>query len=600
MQFHRGHVVHTSFILVGVIFIVKLLFIQVLSDEYQHAAEKNIIQPVIEYPYRGVIYDRNGDFLTYNVPIYDLMVIPKEVKNLDVHAFCQDFSIDPLTFEHILKRARAYSYFKSSIFIKNLSQENWAKIQDRLTEYPGFFVRVRTVRKYPVSMLAHTLGYMGEIDSKQLATDVAHRYRKGDMIGISGLEKVYEEVLRGHPGVRYQISDVKGIAKGSFRGGALDQPSIPGQDIKTSLDASLQKYGEQLMKNKRGSIVVITPQTGEVLALVSSPSYDPNLLTGKDLGSHFYSLEQDTFAPLFHRAIAATYAPGSVFKLGQSLIALQEKVVCTHTVYPCDRSLVSCHPHPSPLSLKEAIKYSCNPYFRVLFKKIINTKAASDAYEDTCIGLSRWCSYLNRFGLGVTLGIDLPGEKRGHIPDVQFYDRLHGKGNWKASTIRSLDIGQGELLVTPLQMANFVAIIANRGYYYTPHVVKQIGDQLAALKEVVKKQEVAIDQAHFEFIAHAMQEGVESGTSWRARVEGLAICAKTGTSENPHGEAHSICVAFAPREDPQIALAVCVENAGWGSRAAASIAGLLIEKYLKGSISRPWIQDYVLKGNFFH
>ena len=459
---------------------------------------------------------------------------------------------------------------------------------------------MRTVRKYPIAMLAHTLGYISEIDLKQLAADSAHHYRLGDRVGISGLEKTYEEVLRGRPGIRYQVSDVKGITKGSFRGGTLDQPPVPGQDIRTSLDAVLQQYGEQLMKNKRGSIVAITPHTGEILAMVSSPSYDPNLLTGKDLGRNFCSLERATSAPLFHRAIAAMYPPGSIFKLCQALIALQEKLIYSNTTYPCNRKLVSCHPHPSPLALKDAIKHSCNPYFCCVFKNILNLKIDSDTYEDTRIGLGMWCDYLIKLGLGKALGIDLPGEKSGLVPDIQFYDRLYGRGNWKASTIRSLDIGQGELLITPLQMANFAAIIANRGYYYTPHLVKQIGDQPTVLNEVLEKHEVAIDRTHFEFIAHAMQEGVESGTSWRACVKGIVICAKTGTSENPHGEAHSICIAFAPREAPQIALAVCVENAGWGSRAAASIAGLMIEKYLRGVISRPGIQDYVLKGDFFH
>lgn len=600
MRFHRSHIIHAAFILVGLIFLARLFFIQVLGNGYQLAAEKNIIQPVVEYPYRGAIYDRHGDFLAYNVPIYDLMVIPKEVKHLDTLAFCQDFGIDLQTFERALKKARAYSYVKPSVFLKNLSQATWAKTQDHFSEYLGFFVQARTVRKYPTPMLANTLGYVGEIGPQQLAADTAHYYRQGDMIGISGLEKSYEEVLRGHLGIQYKVSDAKGIAKGSFRGGALDRPSIPGQDLSTTLDAALQLYGERLMENKRGSIVAIAPQTGEILALVSSPSYDPNLLTGRELGGHFASLEQDTFAPLFHRPIMAMYPPGSIFKLNQALIALQEKIICTRTVYPCNKKLVNCHPHPSPLNLYKAIKHSCNPYFYYVFKNIVNPKVSTNIYEDTRIGLERWCGYLRRFGFGTPLGIDLPGEKSGCVPDARLYDRRYGEGRWKASTIRSLDIGQGELLITPLQMANFAAIVANRGYYYTPHVVKQVGEQPIVLPEVRDRHEVAIDQAYFEFIADAMQEGVEEGTSWRARVKGITICAKTGTSENPHGEDHSICIAFAPREDPQIALAVCVENAGWGSRAAASMAGLLIEKYVQGAVSRSWMQNYVLKGDFSH
>ena len=599
MRSHRSHIIHIVFILVGLIFLTRLFFIQILSDEYKVAAEKNIIQPVVEYPYRGIIYDRDGGLLAYNVPIYDLMVIPKEVSHLDTSAFCQDFGISLQTFNSTLKKVQTYSYVKPSVFIKDLSQETWARIQDHIVEYRGFFVRARAIREYPTVILANTLGYVGEISSQQLTSDASYYYKPGDLIGISGLEKSYEQYLRGKRGIKYQISDARGIVKGSFKGGALDQVSVPGEDLKTTVDASLQMYGEQLMKNKLGSIVAIEPQTGEVLALISSPAYNPNLLTGKYFGDHFVDLKKNKLAPLFHRPIMAMYPPGSIFKLCQALIALQEKVICTHTSYVCNRNLLNCHSHPSPLSLHGAIKYSCNPYFYHVFRRIINQGVSKNSYEDTCLGLEKWCGYLEKFGLGAPLGIDLPGEKSGYVPDTQFYDRRYGPGCWKASTIRSLDIGQGELLITPLQMANFVAIVANRGHYYTPHLVKQIGEQPILSKEV-ERHKVAIDREHFEFIANAMQETVEGGTAWRTRVKGLAICAKTSTVENPHGEDHSVCIAFAPRENPRIALAVYVENAGWGSRAAASIAGLLIEKYLKGVVSRAWLQDYVLKGNFLH
>jgi penicillin-binding protein 2 len=599
MQLHRGHIIHAAFILVGLIFLARLFFIQVLSDEYKIAAEKNIIRPVVEHPYRGVIYDRHGNLLACNVPIYDLMVIPKEVKHLDTLAFCRDFGISLQTFDGAFQKAKAYSYVKPSFFIKNLSQEKWAETQDHVVEYPGFFVQARTVRQYPIPILANTLGYVGEIGPQQLSADTPHYYKQGDMIGISGLEKSYEKVLRGERGIRYQVSNAQGIAQGSFKEGAFDRVSVPGEDLRTTIDTALQVYGEQLMENKLGSIVALAPQTGEILALVSSPSYNPNLLTEKDVSNHFVALEQDTLAPLFHRPIMAMYPPGSIFKLHQALIALQEKVVGTDTSYICNKKLLNCHPHPSPLSLHQAIQHSCNPYFYHVFRNIVNQKVSKDSYEDTRLGLEKWCGYLKRFGLGTALGIDLPGEKSGFVPDAQFYDRRYGKGRWKASTIRSLDIGQGELLITPLQMANFAAVVANRGYYYTPHLVKQIGAQFMPPEEE-DKHEVAIDRAHFEFIANAMQGAVEGGTAWRARIEGIAICAKTGTAENPHGEDHSVCIAFAPSKNPKIALAVYVENAGWGSRAAASIAGLLIEKYLQGTISRSWMQDYVIQGDFFH
>jgi penicillin-binding protein 2 len=596
---HRGHIIHIVFILVGLILLARLFFIQVLSDAYKIAAERNIIQPVVEYPYRGVIYDRNEVFLVYNVPIYDLMVIPKEVRCSDSLAFCQCFDMNLQAFDSALKKAKAYSCVKPSVFIKNISQETWARVQDHVAEYPGFFVQARTTRKYPTPMLANTLGYVGEISLQQLTADTSHYYKQGDMVGISGLEKSYEKILRGERGVKYQVRDAQGIAKGSFKEGVFDRVSVPGEDLKTTIDAALQMYGEQLMENKIGSIVAIVPQTGEILALVSSPAYNPNLLVGKDFSSHFATLERGALAPLFHRPIMAMYPPGSIFKLHQALIALQEGVICTSTTYTCDKNLLNCHLHPSPLNLHEAIKYSCNPYFYRVFRKIINQKMSSNSYEDTRLGLEKWCGYLKRFGLGATLGIDLPGEKSGYVPDASFYDKCYGRRGWKASTIRSLDIGQGELLVTPLQMANFAATVANRGHYYTPHLVNQIGAQSMMLKKV-EKHEVAIDRAHFEFIINAMQEVVEGGTAWRTRVEGIAVCAKTGTVENPHGEDHSVCIAFAPRDNPQIALSVYVENAGWGARAAASIAGLLIEKYLNGTVNSSWLQDYVLKGDFLH
>ncbi|MHA7877682.1 MAG: penicillin-binding transpeptidase domain-containing protein [Bacteroidota bacterium] len=599
MRLRRSHIIQTAFMLVGLIFIVRLFCIQVLSDEYKHAASRNIIRPVVAYPYRGVIYDRHGGLLVYNAPIYDLMIIPKEAKRIDKAAFCRDFGLGLSAFDRSFEKATAYSRVKPSVFIKSLSQEAWAGMQDHIAEYSGFFVQVRTVRKYPMPILANTLGYVGEIGAHQLTEDKSYDYKQGDMIGMSGLEKKYEEVLRGERGIKYQIIDAQGITQGKFKGGALDRVPVPGAALTTTIDTALQRYGEQLMANKLGSIVAIEPKTGEILALVSSPSYDPNLLVEKDSGHHFVALAQDKLSPLFHRAIMAMYPPGSIFKLHQTLIALQERVIVKHTTHACNPALLNCHPHPSPLNLYKAIQYSCNPYFYHVFRSIINQKLSKNAYEDTRLGFERWHGYLKDLGLGIVLGIDLPGEKGGGVPDTNFYDQRYGKGCWKASTIRSLDIGQGELLITPLQMANFAAIIANRGYYYTPHLVKQIGAQ-SILPEAVGKHTVAIDNAHFEFVAHAMQGAVEGGTASRAQLKGIAVCAKTGTVENVHGEDHSVCIAFAPKDNPSIALAVYIENAGWGSRAAAAIVGLLVEQYIQGMVSRPDLQDYVLKGDFHH
>ena len=332
--------------------------------------------------------------------------------------------------------------------------------------------------------------------------------------------------------------------------------------------------------------------------MVSSPTYDPNQLVGRQLGEYIASLSKATDAPLFHRPIMAMYPPGSIFKLVQVLIALQERVVQHHTQYACHKQPFNCREHPSPLNLQQALKHSCNSYLYRVFKSIVNQQVSDDVYKDTRIGLEKWHHYVQSLGLGKCLGIDLPGEKRGIVPSAAYYDQRYGLHQWKASTIRSLAIGQGELLVTPLQMANLMAILANRGYYYTPHLVRQVG--LEAAPRAVDRHDIAIDTEHFVYIAQSMRKVVEEGSAWRARIKGISVCAKTGTVENPHGHDHSVCVAFAPQDNPQIAIAVYVENAGWGARAAASIAGLMIEQHLRGKVTRTWVQRYVEKGDFFH
>ena len=599
MHSPKSYVIQGIVVFVGLIFIAKLFSIQVLNPTYTLAAEKNIIQRVEDYPYRGVIYDRHGNFLVNNEPIYDLLVIPKAIKHLDTLAFCQDFGISLQEFTKSLAKAKRYSYLRSSVLIKNIDHQSLAKAQDRLVEYTGFTIKARTIRCYPYPMLANTLGYLGEINAAQLALDSAHYYRQADLIGISGLEKQYETLLRGKRGLQYKITDAQGQEKGSFKNGALDILPIPGQDLTTTIDGALQGYGEQLMQNKIGSIVAIQPSTGEVLAMVSSPSYDPNLLIGKNFSSYFAALQKNSIAPLFNRPIMAMYPPGSIFKLVQALIGLQENVVTRNTRYACNKKLLNCHPHPSPINLHQAIQYSCNPYFYYVFKHLINQNIATDIYEDTRLGLEKWLTYVKQFGLAKQLGIDLPHEKSGYLPDVNFYDTRYGQGAWKASTIRSLDIGQGEILVTPLQMANLAAIMANRGYYYIPHLIKNTAQQKTALQGF-QKQTIAIDRIYFEAMVYAMQDVVTHGPAWRAKIKDIAVCAKTGTAENPHGADHSVFMGFAPLEAPEIAIAVYVENAGWGSRAATAVAGLMLEKYLKGKISRRWIENYVLKGDFLY
>lgn len=591
MRLSRSRIIQSIFICIAWLFVVKLFLIQVISTTYRAAAEKNIVQRIEEYPYRGIIYDRNKRLLVYNNPIYDLLVVPKAIRHLDPVAFCNIFHISQAKFDSLLTNAKRYSPIRPSIFIKNIDHYEFARVQDQLVDYVGFYIRARTVRQCAQASLAHTLGYLGEINATQLASDAYHEYKQGDFIGISGLERQYEQLLSGKRGVTYKITDARGQEKGAFKEGKLDIPSVPGQDLITTIDSDLQLYGELLMKNKSGSIVVIEPATGDILAIVSSPSYDPNLLTAKNLKTNFAALEKNAKSPLFHRPIMAMYPPGSIFKLVQALIGLQEKVIFPHTTYPCNKNIVNCRPHPSPANLHQAIQYSCNPYFYYDFRNIINQHISSNTYEDTRIGLEKWVSYVRQFGLGNPLGVDLPHEKGGYIPDAHFYDRRYGANRWKASTIRSLDIGQGEMLVTPLQMANLATIMANRGFYYTPHLVRR--DTSKQERHVVN-----IDQQHFEFVANAMQDVVANGSAWRARLPGIAVCGKTGTAENPHGKDHAVFMAFAPFNNPQIALAVYVENVGWGSRSATAIGGLLVEKYLTKKIARPWMEDYVVQGNF--
>lgn len=405
------------------------------------------------------------------------------------------------------------------------------------------------------------------------------------------MEAQYEGWLSGRRGLQYKIVDAKGNEKGPFKQGELDVRCEPGKDLVLSIDIDLQVYGEWLLSNKKGSIVAIEPATGQILAIVSNPSYDPNRLTQQAIKQHFTALEKDPDCPLFHRPIMAMYPPGSIFKLVQALIGLQEQVIVPRTQCACNKKVVNCHAHPSPVNLHQAIQYSCNPYFYHVFRAIINQNVVTDTYADTCIGLQKWTWYVKGFGFGKPLGIDLPYEKGGYVPDAHLYDAQYGVGKWKHTTIRSLGIGQGEILITPLQMVNFAAIMANRGFYYQPHL-KLVPDM------DVQKYVVGIDEVHFHRIVHAMHAVVTNGSGSRAQVKGITVCGKTGTAENLHGKDHAVFMGFAPLENPQIAIAVYVENAGWGARAAAAIAGLMIEKYLKRVVTRKGMEAYVLKGDF--
>ncbi|MCP3660269.1 MAG: penicillin-binding protein 2 [Bacteroidetes bacterium] len=589
MDSKKKHIIQISLFLITIIFISRLFFLQIINNEYKIASQKNTIQKKIEYPYRGEIYDRNNKILVYNEPTYNLNIIPKIAKNIDKNYFCKIFNISIKDFEERFRKAKSYSKNKPSVFLKNIFNEELAKIQDYISEFKGFYIEAKTLRGYTTDSLANTLGYLSEINLQQLKR--SNYYSLGDYIGTNGIEKKYEKYLRGTKGITYKLVDVDGIEKGSYQKGKLNINSLPGKNIKTTIDINLQKYMDKLMKNKIGSIVIIEPNSGEILAIGSYPSYDPKEIKGNLFGINFKKLQQNENFPLFNRAIMAMYPPGSIFKIIQALIALEEKVINKNALISCDTNLVKCHRHQTPSNLFNAIKNSCNPYFYKVFRKILLQKKSINIYEDSRIGFKKWRFYVKQFGFGSKTEIDIPGEKKGFIPTIKYYDKKYGKNKWKTSTIRSLDIGQGELLVTPIQMVNLIAIFANRGFYYTPHIVKEIGQA----KVEINKKHVNIKKEYFEFIADAM-EAATSGTARRAKIKNIDICCKTGTAENPHGKDHSVFFGFAPKYNPKIAIAVYVENAGWGGIVATSIGGLLIEKYVNGFISkeRKWYETYIL------
>ena len=600
MNENAKYIIQFVVVLVAAIFSIKLFTMQVLNEDYRQLANDNIVRKHIDYPYRGLITDRHGELIVHNAPIYDLMVVRKKMQIPDTTRFCAVFGIERATLEQKLKQRG--SWFKPVVVKKQISHEEFARMQDFLVDYPGFFVQARTVRAYSHGALANALGYIGEISQRRLDADTSGYYKSGDYIGISGLEAQYEQQMRGTRGLQVLLVDVNGTEKGAFQEGLMDEPSVPGHDLISTIDLKLQQYAEVLMDGKVGSVIALEPATGEVLTMVSAPSYNPNLLSGRNFGANYTLLSKDTLTPLFNRPIMAdVYPPGSIFKLLQTLIALEEGVITPETRFRCNRNIIACHgPHTND-NLQEAIKHSCNPYFYQTFRRIINQNRTDSPFKEAPIGLEAWRDYLLRFGLGRTLGIDLPNEKTGIIPTVALYDRVYGTGRWKFSNIYSLSIGQGELGVSPLQMANYAAIIANRGHYYIPHFAKGIGPDGQKPPRFLVKQETGVSPEHFEVVVDAMAEVVESGTGqYRAKLKDIEVCGKTGTVQNPHGEDHSVFIAFAPKDDPKIAVSVYVENAGQGARAAAAIAGLMIEKYLKGEDAELAMEEYVKKGHFIY
>lgn len=604
MNKDRSYIIQGIFVLVSLLFAFRLFSLQVLDESYKAAADSNIIQEVVEYPFRGLIYDRNKELLVANKAMFDLLVIPNDLKAIDTIRFCDLLGISLADFEEKVKNAKDYSYVKASIFIKQISLENFSKFEDNLDEFPGFILQPRTTRSYSYPILANALGYISEISKYELEKDSTNYYHSGDYIGKSGLESNYEEFLRGQRGKQFKIRNVRGIEKGEFKDGKYDTLAVPGLSITSTIDYELQLYAEKLMVGKAGSIVAIEPSSGEILSIVSAPSYKPGLLSGKEFSNNFKKISQDTLKPLFNRPLMAAYRPGSIFKIVQSLVAMQEGVINPYTKFKCNVNLIGCHngaSHPFGTSEKlvGAIKNSCNPYFYQVMRRMVVQHMEESAYKDAHIGLDKWNGYVKNFGFGAPLGIDLPGEKGGLIPDAAYYDRAYNGREWKYSNIYSLAIGEGENLVVPIQMANFSATVANRGFYYTPHLIKSIGNTGKPLPKYTQKNYTGVDSAYFEVAVEAMAEVVKSGTGqWRAKLPDIEVCGKTGTVQNDPNPDHSVFIAFAPRDNPKIAVSVYVENAGQGARAAAAISALMIEKYMKRDSARLYFEPYVLKGDF--
>ncbi|HEX2921016.1 MAG TPA: penicillin-binding protein 2 [Bacteroidales bacterium] len=596
LYINRKYTIMALIILAAAGLLVRLFFLQVVEDSYRLSAENNVLRYVTQYPARGLILDRNGKIVVSNMAAYDLMVIPAQVsKDIDTTGFCMLLGINKEVFIERMKAAKNFQAKAQSVFLKQISAETYARFQEKMFTYPGFYVQPRTLREYSKPVGAHLLGYVSEVDDGTVKNNPY--YKAGDYIGKLGIEEKYEEVLRGKKGVKIYLVDVFSRIKGSYAEGAFDTMAIQGADIISSIDLDLQEYGELLMKNKRGSIVAIEPSTGEVLSLVSAPNYDPGLLVGRIRSENFTKLNSDTLKPLFNRALMASYPPGSTFKPVNGLIGLAEDVIVPGTLFECNHGYhvkglsVGCHDHSSPLSLIGAIETSCNSYFCNTFRRILENpkyKNPSEAYV-------KWRQYISEFGFGSKLGTDIVNELPGNIPTLSYYDRFYGVNKLKALNIISLAIGQGEVGTTPLQLANYMAAIANRGYFYTPHIVKGIGTSKTIDEKYTIRHDINIPGEDFETIIQGLEGVLIRGTATSAAIKDIIVCGKTGTAQNPHGKEHSVFIAFAPKDNPKIAIAVFVENAGYGSTYAAPIASLMMEKFIKGEITNKILEKRMLE-----
>lgn len=590
----RKYYVTAIFFAVGLIFIIKLFGLQVLDSKYKISATNNVLREIVQYPARGLIYDRNGTLMVFNKPAYDLLVTPREVEKFDTVAFCNLLEISKEDLIAGIQKARDYSTYKSSILIKQIPPESFAYLQEQLYKFKGFHTQSRTLREYANPSAAHVLGYVSEVNDTDIGND--DYYKSGDYIGASGIEKTYEKQVRGVKGIKKQLVDVHNRLKGSYLDGAEDIPAEIGNDIVTTLDADLQSYAEELFQNKKGAVVAIEPSTGEVLALVSAPTYDPSLLVGRIRGANYNRLSEDPLKPLFNRAIQAKYPPGSTFKIINTLIGLETESININTRFSCNGKgsvpLRCTHSHVSPGNVVDAIRESCNPFLWNTFRSII--------YHEKTVaeGFNVWRSFVESFGIGLIISTDFPNALKGDLPTEEMYNKIYGKSRWNPLTIRSLAIGQGELGATPLQMANVAAIVANRGYYYPPHLVREIENDTVS-QTLKEKKYSKISPETFEPIILGMEQVVKGNMASRVGVPGVIMCGKTGTVENNQGSDHSVFTAFAPKDNPKIAIFVYVENGVWGSRYAAPMAGLMVEKYLNDTISsrKKLVEQEMLNAN---
>lgn len=600
---NRKYVIALLFVLIPITFIVRLFYMQVVDDKWKERAAQISENKILTYPSRGIVYDRNQTKIIGNEIYYDIKVVPRQTKNTDSVAFCKLVGISMEEYTARMIKARKYSMRKPSEIVRQIPPDEFSLIAPELYKYPGFFEVARTLRVYPKQIAAHVLGYMNEVNKGDISKD--NYYKSGDYIGRMGIEKMYEKQLRGQRGVKYYLQDAIGIATGEYENGKYDTLAKQGKNISLSIDWELQAYGEKLMQNKLGSIVAIEPSTGEILAMVSAPSYDPNLLVGRHLGENYTALYKDTLLPLINRSINTAYMPGSIFKTVMALAGMQEGVITENSSFACNKSLIGCHNHPTAQNVSDAVKMSCNPYFVSLTRRIVQQGKSNNIFKDAAIGMDIWAKYVRSFGIGTNLHTDFPTETRGNVPDTKYYNE-HLNFNWAFSTVQSIAIGQGEVTITPLEMANLAAIIANRGYYYYPHFIKDIeGGDVPDMYS--QPNYTLVDSAYFEPVIDGMWRVVHEagGTARRARMDSIAVCGKTGTVENfknINGKRyqltdHSNFMAFAPRENPQIAISVFIENSGFGGTWSAPVASLMIEKYINRTIQDTVKENRILNAN---